>query len=59
MDTLASADIPHTVEPNPGALLVKADDAGRARLQRAAAGGPPTDGRARFRQSAAVSALSP
>ncbi len=33
MDTLASADIPYTVEPNSGALLVKADDLSRARHQ--------------------------
>ncbi len=32
MDTLASADIPYTVEPNSGALLVKADDLSRARM---------------------------
>ena len=43
MDTLAAADIPYTVEPNSGALLVKADDVARARLKLAAAGVSPTD----------------
>ena len=43
MDTLATADIAYTVEPNSGALLVKADDVARARLKLAAAGVTPTD----------------
>ena len=48
MDTLASADIPYTVEPNSGALLVKADDLSRARLKLAAAGVAPGDGNVGF-----------
>ncbi|ROL81924.1 flagellar M-ring protein FliF [Pseudomonas protegens] len=48
MDTLASADIPYTVEPNSGALLVKADDLPRARLKLAAAGVAPGDGNVGF-----------
>ncbi|AMA46593.1 flagellar basal-body MS-ring/collar protein FliF [Pseudomonas monteilii] len=48
MDTLASADIPYTVEPNSGALLVKADDLSRARLKLAAAGVAPNDGNVGF-----------
>jgi len=43
-DTLAAADIPYTVEPNSGALLVKADDIGRARLKLASAGVVQGDG---------------
>ena len=43
MDTLAAADISYTVEPNSGALLVKADDLARARLKLASAGIAPTD----------------
>ena len=43
MDTLAAADIAYTVEPNSGALLVKADDLARARLRLASAGVAPTD----------------
>ncbi|KQQ57126.1 flagellar M-ring protein FliF [Pseudomonas sp. Leaf127] len=38
MDTLATANIPYTLEPNSGALLVKADDVQRARIQLAQAG---------------------
>jgi flagellar M-ring protein FliF len=38
MDTLTSANIAYTVEPNSGALLVKADDVQRARIQLASAG---------------------
>ncbi|WP_426142123.1 flagellar basal-body MS-ring/collar protein FliF [Pseudomonas sp. DWP3-1-2] len=38
MDTLTTANIPYTVEPNSGALLVKADDIQRARIQLASAG---------------------
>ena len=48
METLATADIPYTVEPNSGALLVKADDVARARLKLAAAGVTPTDGNIGF-----------
>lgn len=43
METLATADIAYTVEPNSGALLVKADDLARARLKLASAGIAPTD----------------
>jgi len=38
METLAAADIAYTVEPNSGALLVKSEDFGRARLKLAGAG---------------------
>ena len=48
METLAAADISYTVEPNSGALLVKADDISRARLKLAAAGVTPTDGNIGF-----------
>ncbi|TYO82937.1 flagellar basal body M-ring protein FliF [Pseudomonas sp. CK-NBRI-02] len=48
MDTLASADIGYRVEPNSGALLVKADDLSRARLKLAAAGVAPSDGNIGF-----------
>ncbi|WLH11299.1 flagellar basal-body MS-ring/collar protein FliF [Pseudomonas hefeiensis] len=48
METLAAADIPYTVEPNSGALLVKADDVARARLKLAAAGVTPSDGNIGF-----------
>ena len=44
METLAASDIAYTVEPNSGALLVKADDVARARLKLAGAGVAPTDG---------------
>ncbi|GAB6389692.1 flagellar basal-body MS-ring/collar protein FliF [Stutzerimonas marianensis] len=43
METLTAADITYTVEPNSGALLVKADDLARARLKLASAGIAPTD----------------
>ncbi len=43
MDTLTTANIPYTVEPNSGALLVKADDVQRARIQLASAGVTQTD----------------
>lgn len=43
VETLATAGIDYTVEPNSGALLVKADDLGRARMRLAAAGVAPTD----------------
>src|SRR5471030_2994991 len=48
METLAAAGIPYTVEPNCGALLVKADDVSRARLKLAAAGVTPSDGNVGF-----------
>jgi len=48
METLAAADIPYNVEPNSGALLVKAEDVSRARLKLAAAGVTPTDGNVGF-----------
>ncbi|MCJ8203036.1 flagellar basal-body MS-ring/collar protein FliF [Pseudomonas sp. RGM2987] len=48
METLAAADISYTVEPNSGALLVKADDVARARLKLAAAGVTPKDGNIGF-----------
>ena len=48
MDTLAAADIPYTVEPNSGALLVKSDDLARARLKLAAAGVVQNDGNVGF-----------
>ncbi|WNW11138.1 flagellar basal-body MS-ring/collar protein FliF [Pseudomonas sp. DTU_2021_1001937_2_SI_NGA_ILE_001] len=43
MDTLTAANIRYTVEPNSGALLVKADDLQRARIQLAQAGVSQTD----------------
>ncbi|NIF15866.1 flagellar basal-body MS-ring/collar protein FliF [Pantoea sp. Cy-639] len=48
IDSLAAADIPYRVEPNSGALLVKADDLSRARLKLAAAGVAPSDGNVGF-----------
>ncbi|MDD2060776.1 flagellar basal-body MS-ring/collar protein FliF [Pseudomonas sp. GD03860] len=48
METLAAADIPYTVEPNSGALLVKSEDISRARLKLAAAGVAPGDGSVGF-----------
>ncbi|WP_353232243.1 flagellar basal-body MS-ring/collar protein FliF [Pseudomonas helleri] len=48
METLTAADIAYTVEPNSGALLVKADDVSRARLKLAAAGVTPSDGNIGF-----------
>ncbi|AMB85322.1 flagellar M-ring protein FliF [Pseudomonas agarici] len=48
METLAAADIPYTVEPNSGALLVKADDVSRARMKLAAAGVTASDGNIGF-----------
>lgn len=44
IETLTAADIAYTLEPNSGALLVKADDLARARLKLAAAGVAPSDG---------------
>ncbi|WP_439859058.1 flagellar basal-body MS-ring/collar protein FliF [Pseudomonas sp. MBLB4136] len=43
VETLAAADISYTVEPNSGALLVKAEDLARARMRLAAAGVAPSD----------------
>lgn len=43
MDTLAQSDIPYRIEPNSGALLVKSEDFGRARLRLAGAGIAPAD----------------
>jgi len=43
MQTLSAANIKYTVEPNSGALLVKADDLATARMRLAAAGVAPTD----------------
>ncbi|MCU1715945.1 flagellar basal-body MS-ring/collar protein FliF [Pseudomonas sp. 5P_3.1_Bac2] len=43
METLGAADIQYTVEPNSGALLVKADDLARARMRLAQAGVAPKD----------------
>ncbi|ATR82394.1 flagellar M-ring protein FliF [Pseudomonas sp. HLS-6] len=48
METLAAADIPYNVEPNSGALLVKAEDISRARMKLAAAGVAPSDGNVGF-----------
>ncbi|UVE16376.1 flagellar basal-body MS-ring/collar protein FliF [Pseudomonas sp. LS44] len=42
-ETLANADIKYTIEPNSGALLVKADDLARARMKLASAGIAPQD----------------
>lgn len=43
VETLASSGIAYRVEPNSGALLVKASDLANARLKLAAAGVTPTD----------------
>ena len=48
MEVLNAADIAYTVEPNSGALLVKSEDLGRARLKLAAAGVAPADGNVGF-----------
>lgn len=48
IDTLTTSDIPYRVEPNSGALLVKADDLSRARLKLAAVGVAPSDGNVGF-----------
>ncbi|MFC3609041.1 flagellar basal-body MS-ring/collar protein FliF [Stutzerimonas tarimensis] len=48
MDNLSAANIRYTVEPNSGALLVKADDLGRARLALASAGIAPSDNNVGF-----------
>lgn len=47
-ETLAAADIAYTIEPNSGALLVKAEDLGRARLKLAGAGVAAKDGNMGF-----------
>jgi flagellar M-ring protein FliF len=44
IETLTAADIAYSLEPNSGALLVKADDLARARLKLASAGVAPSDG---------------
>ncbi|WP_342243487.1 flagellar basal-body MS-ring/collar protein FliF [Pseudomonas sp. OTU5201] len=43
VEALGAADIPYKIEPNSGALLVKADDLARARMKLAAAGVAPSD----------------
>lgn len=48
VEALSAADIPYKVEPNSGALLVKADDLGRARMKVAGAGLAPTDSNVGF-----------
>ncbi|MFG0380598.1 flagellar basal-body MS-ring/collar protein FliF [Pseudomonas sp. zbq_18] len=48
MEVLNAADITYTVEPNSGALLVKSDELGRARMKLAAAGVAPSDGNVGF-----------
>ncbi|RJG09855.1 flagellar basal body M-ring protein FliF [Pseudomonas cavernicola] len=47
-ETLAASDIAYTIEPNSGALLVKAEDISRARLKLASAGVAPRDGNVGF-----------
>jgi flagellar M-ring protein FliF len=48
IETLTAADIAYSLEPNSGALLVKAEDLPRARLKLAAAGVTPSDGNQGF-----------
>ncbi|WP_409522317.1 flagellar basal-body MS-ring/collar protein FliF [Pseudomonas sp.] len=48
IETLGASDIEYRVEPNSGALLVKADDLSRARLKLAAAGVTANDGNVGF-----------
>ncbi|KAF1051686.1 MAG: Flagellar M-ring protein [Stenotrophomonas maltophilia] len=48
VEALNAADIPYKVEPNSGALLVKSDDLGRARMKVAGAGLAPTDNNVGF-----------
>ena len=48
MEALNAADIAYTVEPNSGALLVKSEDLGRARMKMAAAGITASDGNVGF-----------
>lgn len=44
VEALNTANIPFRVEPNSGAVLVKADDLAQARLRLAGAGIAPSDG---------------
>ncbi|MFZ5958405.1 flagellar basal-body MS-ring/collar protein FliF [Pseudomonas knackmussii] len=48
VETLNAADIAYKVDPSSGALLVKADDLGRARIKVAGAGIAPTDNNVGF-----------
>lgn len=48
VEALTAADIGYKIEPNSGALLVKADDLGRARMKVAGAGLAPTDNNVGF-----------
>lgn len=48
IEALTAADIPYKIEPNSGALLVKADDVARARIKLAGAGIQQTDGNVGF-----------
>lgn len=48
IEVLNAADIAYTVEPNSGALLVKADDLSRARIKLAGAGVAQNDGNIGF-----------
>jgi flagellar M-ring protein FliF len=48
VEALGAADIPYKIEPNSGALLVKAEDLARARLKLAGAGVAPSDGNVGF-----------
>lgn len=48
VEALSAADIGYKIEPNSGALLVKADDLGRARMKVAGAGLAPTDSNVGF-----------
>src|SRR5574343_1944064 len=48
VDVLSNAGINYTVEPNSGALLVKAEDMANARMRLAAAGVAPTDSNVGF-----------
>lgn len=48
IEVLTLADIPYTIEPNSGALLVKAEDVSRARIKLAGAGISQNDGNIGF-----------
>ncbi|MCQ4269838.1 flagellar M-ring protein FliF [Pseudomonas kuykendallii] len=48
IEALTTADIPYKIEPNSGALLVKADDVARARIKLAGAGIQQSDGNVGF-----------
>ena len=48
VDVLSNAGINYTIEPNSGALLVKADDLANARMRLASAGVAPTDNNVGF-----------